>query len=121
MLLISIPSLAQTAKVIELSPEDAALAKRLHENQIEIERQMKEFQRHVRITYLLEHNAHSGSAGFGNGHCVVKEGEIIPGWFCGDFDLSDDFRFIVPTPMTTFTPQPNCSTFTVTDPAGAKY
>jgi hypothetical protein len=79
------PLFGQTAKVIALSPEDAAQAKALFTQKAEIEKKIKHLEDAVHDKYLI--TPHHGPSGL---YGTYKEG-----WSAG-FDYSEDFKFIVP-------------------------
>lgn len=123
---------AQTAKVIPLSPEDAALAKSLADQKAAIVQKMDELQKKITDKYLMEEKP--GAATFGyvitcgissNGLCTptqtppAKKGEhhseLKSGWW--NFEYSEDFKYIVPRTVTsTITP---CTNWTNLTPAGS--
>ena len=82
---------AQTAKVIQLSPEDAAKAKALYAQKADIEKQIDDLQQKITATYLAKN----------------KEIQESWGWYpwpwLNGFEFSDDFKFIVPKTGTTGT------------------
>lgn len=111
----------QTAKVIVLSPADAAEAKRLYAEKANVEKKIAELQARIRDAYI--------------GVPVIQEGNpkryVCPkdsdstviwgptggpvrcernGWNYG-FEYSDDFKYIVPVPLVTSQSSPllgNC-------------
>jgi hypothetical protein len=88
---------AQTAKVIQLNPEDAALAKSLHEQKEALDKKIADFDDGVRKHYLLETKKEGNILTFAfcsNGPCPTYK----QGW-SGGFEFSDDYKFIVPTPL----------------------
>ncbi len=128
----------QTAKVVQLSPEDAKQAKALDDAQNELTAKITAFRETVKQKYLvtterkeagdcfagtLTLNATAGALVFGDGTLSLKPAEKPQsppkpapyyrlGWRCGDYQYSDDFRFIVPAPAPSYTPSPSCATFT---------
>jgi hypothetical protein len=83
---------AQTAKVIALSPEDAELAKSLYNQKTALEKKIADFQDGIKKHYLVEVDKTS------SGYCWL--GKPCPsyrdGWGFGEFEFSEDFKFIVP-------------------------
>jgi hypothetical protein len=110
---------AQTAKVIALSPEDAAQAKSLYEQKAALEKKIADFQAKIDDKYTMVYHDYPTSACIQlcpNGVCPktpctdfpkvseedkkrahVREHEF--GWV-GGFEFSDDYKFIVPKPYT---------------------
>lgn len=83
-------AVAQTATVVELKAEDAALAKRLYAEKAGIEKQIADLEVKIRGTYLkpaCDKNSITFCAG-------------SPTWYNG-FEYSTDFKFIVPKPQVT--------------------
>jgi hypothetical protein len=108
LILAASPLIGQTAKVIQLSPEDAAQAKSLYTQKAEIEKKIKDLEDAVHDKYLI--TAHHGSQGL---YGTYKEG-----WSAG-FDYSEDFRFIVPKsyPSTNGIWSSGCNCATITPAA----
>jgi hypothetical protein len=110
-LLLAVPVFAQTAKVIQLSPEDAKEAKLLYDLKKDLVKQQDEFDEKIRKAYLtttykatknsvcywsLYGSVYYTSSVSENGICTgIKEG-----WYNG-FNYSEDFLFIVPNPPPT--------------------
>jgi|ERR1700721_1118235 len=83
----------QDAKVVQLSSEDAAQAKVLHQATIDAQKAEAEFVVVVRNKYLQEEPPlPKGIFNFWS-PCSFR---AISGWGCGEFTYSEDFRFIVP-------------------------
>ena len=96
---------AQSAKVIALTPEDAAKIAKLSAQKAEIERQIEEFNKHVTDFYLTT-PAESVTAGGTEWFCYWADNKhkcSRYGW--NDFEYSTDFKYIVPkaTPTPTNT------------------
>lgn len=87
----------QDAKVVQLSSEDAAQAKFLHQATIDAQKIEAEFVVFVRNKYLQEPPLPKGAFGFtissSRDSCSFH---ALFGWGCGEFTYSEDFRFIVP-------------------------
>jgi hypothetical protein len=86
---LALPLPAQTAKVIALSQEDAKLAKSLYEERDLVNKKIAELDSKVKKDYLL---GEKGSS------CGQNGKYYMPGWGCGEFEFSEDFKFIVPKP-----------------------
>lgn len=91
---------AQTAKVIQLSPEDAKQAQNLYAEKAEVEAKIADLQNKIKVEYLSEYQESFGSY-------------TLPGWELG-FEYSTDFKFIVPKPTplnlnSLFPSTGNCS------------
>ncbi len=128
----------QTAKVVQLSPEDAKQAKALDDAQNELTAKIAAFRETIKQKYLvtterkeagdcfagtLTLDATAGALVLGDGTLSLKPAEkpqsppkpepyYRRGWHCGDYQYSDDFRFIVPVPAPPYTSSPLCATFT---------
>ena len=93
---------AQDAKVIQLSPSDAAEAKSLYAQQKELDAKFADLRYRITKNYLTaskEEEGHTNtySDPHGAGWVWVKNG-----WGTGNFNFSEDFRFIVPSnPLPT--------------------
>ncbi len=99
---LSMAASAQTAKVIQLSSEDAKQAKMLHDQQEAIAKKIADFDQAVRAKYLTapkEDEGHTQTYSLNDKWIWVKSG-----WGSGSFQYSEDFRFIVPIP---YTPSPS--------------
>jgi hypothetical protein len=93
---------AQSAKVIQLSPEDAKQAKQLHDASEAAAKKESEFQDVIRERYLKaskEEEGHTQTYGY----LFTFQGKekshgywVKSGWGNGTFEFSEDFRFIVP-------------------------
>jgi hypothetical protein len=86
-------ALAQTASVVELTPDDAAVAKRLYDQQAAITKQIADLQVKIRNKYLIQ-------------PCQTARPSVefcasSSTWFNG-FEYSTDFKFIVPKPLPTY-------------------
>ena len=129
----------QTAKVIQLSPEDARQAKALDDAQNELTAKIAAFRETIKQKYLVTTerkeagdcyagvfmtNATSGFLVLGDGTINWSSKPEKPqappkpepyyrrGWRCGEYQYSDDFKFIVPVPASPYTSSPLCTTFT---------
>lgn len=89
LLALSLAAQAQTAKVIELSPEDAVKAKSLYEQQVSIGKQIDDLKMQVQKKYLKPAKGETCNIYYSSGECYTSS------WATG-FEYSDDFRFIVP-------------------------
>lgn len=92
---------AQTAKVIQLSPEDAATAKRLDAEQKALTARTEEFRKKVVVKYLVEPEPYLGGVVSGYNNCSLhapEKGTIITPSWCYGFEFSDDWLYIVPKP-----------------------
>jgi hypothetical protein len=91
--------IAQTAKVIQLSPEDAAKAKDLYAQKADIEKKIADLQAKIAGGYTTEKKEQQ----YLNCCCCgIKESDgktyvtqFKDGWG-GGFEYSSDFKFIVP-------------------------
>lgn len=96
-------SFGQSAKVIALSPADAAQAKSLYAQQADIEKRIADLQASITHKYLLaskEEEGHTNTIGYGTKDFMwVKNG-----WGTGAFQFSEDFKFIVPSPVSNSIP-----------------
>lgn len=85
---------AQTAKVVQLSPEESTKAKTLYDQKAEIEKKIEALNDQIRTRYLTEP---SGKSGY---YCISTTGKACvlykDGWYGGKFTYSEDFKFIVP-------------------------
>ncbi len=93
-LFLAVPLIAQTAKVIQLSPEEAKQAKVLHAEQDSIAKKIVEFDQAIRARYLSapkDQEGHTQTYLFNGSWFWVKDG-----WGAGNFQYSEDFKFIVP-------------------------
>jgi len=88
IVLLSVACTAQSARVIQLSPDDAAKVKQLYAQRDAIEKQIADEKDAITAKYLV---AKPGQ----HGNCLGKY-DYAPGWNCGEFEYSEDFRFIVP-------------------------
>jgi hypothetical protein len=104
---------AQTAKVIQLDPEEAAKVKQLYQQKADAEQAISDFQIKIQEKYTkrkVEYNpglsclTPSGNGIVGVGLCggekdpATKKAfywDFISGWNYG-FEYSEDFKFIVP-------------------------
>jgi hypothetical protein len=91
LLLIAAPMLAQTAKVVELKPEEAAEAKQLHDAADRAKKAADEFDAKIGERYVWSEGSTANSY------------SLKPGWPYG-FEFSDDYRFIVPKPYQAQAP-----------------
>lgn len=92
---------AQTAKVIQLSPEEARQAKSLRDQQDAIAKKIAEFDQTIRDKYLKaakEEEGHTATYSLNGKWIWIKSG-----WGNGSFQYSEDFRFIVPVPYNPTT------------------
>lgn len=101
----------QTAKVIQLSPEDAAQAKALHDEQTSLTQRQKDFDNKIEGIYTEVPIPTSGKAGQScvyydasgyNYYGICGVSTKKNGWNYG-FEYSDDFKFIVPKPAPSST------------------
>lgn len=82
---------AQTAKVIQLTPEDANEAKLLYKQKAEVEQKIEDLENKIHGFYLIIH-----SRDISHGQYAVPK----PGWGTGTFEYSEDYKFIVPKQNT---------------------
>lgn len=93
---------AQSAKVIALSPADAAQAKQLREQLDVATKRLGDFTESIRAKYLTaakEDEGHTQTHGFSfsfGGKETTHGYWVKPGWGDGGFEFSDDFKYIVP-------------------------
>jgi hypothetical protein len=106
MLLYTAGIIGQTAKVIALSPQDAAEAKALNDAQKALDARKAKFQDHITSQYLQDPRSDEG--------CEVTAGgppyrpcATLRGWASG-FIFSEDFKYIVPAADP---PKTSCSVF----------
>lgn len=111
---------AQTAKVVALSPEDAAQAKALYDAQQKANKQLDDFRQAITNKYAMEDREEGHLTGVVCGEWTkdgllqatpCKEPKTPPkkvmrrvlkeGWFYG-FAFSEDFKFIVPEKQTEY-------------------
>ncbi len=93
LLLLSLSSRAQTAKVIALSNDDAATARRLYEQKAAIEKQLEAFKAKVKHDYIA---------------AAARKPQDWP-W---GFVLSEDFKYIVPDEPPKYTgPSAFCNSY----------
>lgn len=107
-LLVSGVCFGQTAKVIQLSDRDAAEAKALYASKSEIEEKIRELQERINENYLrkvVNSNIDCPSGfdlgyltGFTGPTSLIQHVCYKNGW-TGNFQFSEDFRFIVPSSM----------------------
>ena len=88
---------AQTAKVIQLSPEDATKAAALYQQKADIEKQITDLEEKITESYL---KGKADSYFCGVGYICVASPAPKSGWESG-FEYSSDFKFIVPKPVST--------------------
>jgi hypothetical protein len=109
---------AQTAKVVQLKPEDAARAKALYAEKTRIEQEIADFRQHINDDYpeVGVTVPCSASVCMGAG-CVpppppkVSCHRALDGDWANGFDFSSDFRFVVPSrPAKPSTPAYGCLT-----------
>ena len=100
---------AQTARVIQLSPEDTAKAKQLYQQKAEVEKALVAFTNDIDRRYTQDKkessgncivSAYSGNMTFGECDMNAKPKKVYSwyhkdGWSLG-FEFSEDFKFIVP-------------------------
>lgn len=91
LLALSLSASAQTAKVIQLSPEDSVTAKSLQDEQTALDKRVADFHDRIVKNYLLVPGAAKQSNIWYGSSYPYK-----PGWVTGLFEYSDDFKFIVP-------------------------
>jgi hypothetical protein len=132
---LSLPAYAQTAKVIALSPADAAEAKDLYAQRDAINKKIADLQTKVTTKYLMEEKPGPGNSFIAySTWCTNPSGQMIAcvptpaekraraeqeekekkmhhlelkeGWF--SFEFSDDFKFIVPL---TYKPTPSTTCY----------
>jgi uncharacterized protein CbrC (UPF0167 family) len=80
--------------IAQLSPEEAKQAKALHDEQNSIAKRIVEFDQAVRARYLSapkDQEGHPQTYLFNGSWVWVKDG-----WGTGNFQYSEDFKFIVP-------------------------
>lgn len=101
----SMASMAQTVKVIELSPEDTRHIIEIDKSIATLQKLREDYLTHIRMTYIAERY------GKGNDGCAAQSVDPIDGkkkcaglskeWWNG-FEFSEDFRFIVPGRQAEF-------------------
>lgn len=96
LLALSLAAQAQTAKVIELSPDDAAKAKSLYEQKESIDKQIGELEKSVTVKYLANKDHRGGCTSLSS----WSEPVCVSGVWGVGFEYSDDFKFIVPKIVT---------------------
>jgi outer membrane murein-binding lipoprotein Lpp len=113
VILVSVAGFAQTAKVIQLNPDDAGRARDLYAEQKRIEQDIADLQKKIKKEYLTKSKKSDWTGG---SVCYGDTGQIAPGWGCGEFEFSDDYKFIVPPQaksQTTWSGVWNGCTYTV--------
>ncbi len=112
----SLSALGQTAKVIQLSPEDAAQAKSLYAQQAAIQKKIDALNDKITTQYTSEAVPEGNCIATAYGSWVFSgpcsgmgapTSSVKPGWENG-FEFSEDFKFIVPKPIPPQTLS-NCS------------
>ncbi len=93
ILLIPLPSFGQTAKVIQLTDEEAAQAKSLYAQKTDVDAKISALRDHVTKKYFPGINSCTTEWTDGKRHAYC-EPYIAP----SDFEFSEDFRFVVPKP-----------------------
>lgn len=98
---------AQTAKVVQLTPDEAKQAKVLHDEQIALSKRQSDFDQAIAAKYTTEERkggwiciANGCTEGSTKGTKQLVYRDTKEGWNLG-FVYSDDFKFIVPK---TYTP-----------------
>jgi len=86
----------QTAKVIQLSPEDAAKSKQVHEAALKAQKAVEDFDQHVRETYTQCSHKDCNLRGY----LIIGGIEYKDGWD-GGIEYSEDWQFIVPKRVAT--------------------
>jgi hypothetical protein len=96
---------AQTAKVVVLSGEDAQRAASLHRLLIDTQSSIREFDADIRAKYLRNPDNKTNHTPRGPvespGRNFQQYG-FKEGWGTGDFEYSDDYKYIVPAPKLEF-------------------
>ena len=90
---LALPLAAQTAQVVQLTPEEAAQAKALYTQQAEIAAKIEALRQGIVKAHLLA-SGDDWSCVTGGTSQTLK---IKRDWACGDFEYSADFKFIVPS------------------------
>lgn len=89
----------QTAKVVQLSPDEARQAKALHDEQDSVAKKIAEFDQAIRTKYL---SAPKNEEGHTNTYSLNGKWIWVRiGWGNGAFEYSEDFKFIVPLVLQT--------------------
>lgn len=106
LLALSLPSAAQTAKVIQLTPDDAIQAKTLYDAQIALDKQKADFHTAIVKKYLVVKRGDKDWGDQGVVFSLDSAGITVKtsyraGWGYGNFEYSEDFKFIVPVPVPT--------------------
>lgn len=104
LVFLSIVGHGQTAKVIQLSPDDAKQAKALYDEQIALDKRKAAFEELVRTRYLTVKKGDKEWGDEGvvfsiNGAGVTVKTSYRAGWNYGQFEYSEDFKYIVPKSM----------------------
>lgn len=86
---LALPIFGQTAKVIALSPADAAEAKILYAQREALDKKIEALREKITRSYLVEDKVRYDS------HVQFQYLVLRSGWH-SDFLYSEDFRFIVP-------------------------
>lgn len=138
---------AQTAKVVQLSTEDAAQAKALAEEQKALDEKIVAFRESIEQKYLVtteekeRGSCYAGQVALSDPVTITDgstTGQLFitgpvtstgsstteprsslshtpyyrQGWGCGEYQYSDDFRFIVPLPEPNYKPSGLCGFYT---------
>jgi hypothetical protein len=100
ILFIAVTLNAQTAKVIELSADDAKEAKALHEAQLDLDSKVLALHTRILADYLTDKSGgklRNPWVGNYSGNVTwLTNGDVYKVGWSGEFEYSDDFRFIVP-------------------------
>lgn len=107
---------AQTAKVIALSPVEVKQAQALDAEQKELTARKVAFDEAIRVKYLKapkEDEGHTYASGYGTpGFMWIRSG-----WGQGEFQFSEDWKYIVPAPLTVnATSMNSCGAFLTMNP-----
>lgn len=105
---------AQTAKVIQLSPDEAKEAQAIQQAKKDLQAREDALREKIAVAHLVTPNG-------GESDCQDANYKYKPGWNCGKFEYSEDFRFIVPKSVRGIAPcggnSPFCSNWNWITPA----
>ena len=101
VLFLSASLYAQTAKVVALSADDAKTAKSLYDEQAALDKRKAAFEELVRTRYLTVKKGDKEWGDEGvvfslNGSGTTIKTSYRAGWNYGQFEYSEDFKYIVP-------------------------
>jgi len=108
-LFLSLPAFSQTAKVIQLTPDEARQAKDLYDQEQALKQKRADFDDAIRKKHIFDNPEKYKGLYYAPGFPPLKEG------WTREFEYSEDFKFIVPQRFISSGSMNwnNCGTFTV--------